>query len=170
MLIALLQKEARMSYHELAEAVGVSPSTARRRVERLVDAGALKLVAVPSWGKLGFHLIAFIGLSVELRRLDEVSKALAEMDEITWIAITAGIYDLFAQIVLPTNEDLTYFITERIAPIEGIQSLQTIMVPRFTKTFEDYRLPLKPNPLYEHDKRNVPASDEEGVCGKLTED
>jgi Lrp/AsnC family transcriptional regulator for asnA, asnC and gidA len=165
-LIALLQKRARMSYHELAEAVGVSPSTARRRVERLLDSGALKLVAVPCWSKLGFNLVALIGLSVELRRLDEVSRALAEMDEITWIAMTAGIYDIFAQIVLPTNEDLAYFITERIAPIEGIQNLQTIMVPRFTKSFEDYRLPLKPNPLYVHGRRDAPEVDEEEAVAR----
>src|SRR5690606_11368370 len=130
----LLQRRARASYHELAEAVGVSPSTARRRIERLVNARALQLIAVPGWGKLGFNLIAFIGVSCELRRLRQVGDELAMMDEITWIAMTAGIYDLFAQIILPTNEDLTYFITERIAPIEGIQDIDTIMVPRFTKT------------------------------------
>jgi Lrp/AsnC family transcriptional regulator, regulator for asnA, asnC and gidA len=163
MLIALLQKQARTSYHELAQAVGISPSTARRRVERLVHAKALKLIAVPGWNKLGFNLIAFIGLSVDLRRLREVGDELAMMDEVTWIAMTAGIYDLFAQIVLPTNEDLTYFITERIASIDGIQDIQTIMVPRFTKTIEEYRLPLKPNPLYERRDGHLSRWDEETV-------
>lgn len=161
MLIALLQTQARTSYHELAKAVGVSPSTARRRVERLVNAKALKLIAVPGWTKLGFQLIALIGLSVDLRRLREVGDELAMMDEVTWIAMTAGIYDLFAQIVLPRNEDLTYFITERIASIEGIQNIQTIMVPKFTKTIEEYRLPLKPNPLYEHRDESPTEWDEE---------
>lgn len=154
MLIALLQTQARASYHELAQAVGISPSTARRRIERIVNAGGLKLIAVPGWNKLGFNLIAFLGISVELRRLREVGEELSSMDEVTWIAMTAGIYDLFAQIVLPTNEDLTYFITERIATIEGIQDLQAIMVPKFVKTFDEYRLPLKPNPLYQCNGRD----------------
>lgn len=161
MLIALLQTQARTSYHELAKAVGVSPSTARRRVERLVNTKALKLIAVPGWTKLGFQLIALIGLSVDLRRLREVGDELATMDEVTWIAMTAGIYDLFAQIVLPRNEDLTYFISERIASIEGIHDIQTIMVPKFTKTMEEYRLPLKPNPLYERNDQHVAEWEEE---------
>lgn len=147
-LISLLQYDTRASYQELGEAVNISASTARRRIERLVNEGALKLIAVPVWAKLGFTLTAFVGISVELQHLPKVGDAFAEMDEVTWVAMTSGVYDLFAQINLPRNEDLTTFITERIAVITGIREIETIMVPRFVKTFDEYRLPVKPNPLY----------------------
>ena len=147
-LIALLQENARASYHELGTTLGVSPSTARRRVERLIEARAVKSVVVPHWRQLGYTFVALVGISVDLPRLREVGRGLAAMEEVNWLALTTGAYDLFAQIVLPRNEDITRFITERIAPIDGIRRLETLMVPEWVKSFEEYRLPRVPNPLY----------------------
>lgn len=147
-LIALLQEDARSSYHELATSLGVSPSTARRRTERLIDADVIKAVVVPNWSKLGYTFVALVGISVSLPKLREVGRGLIEMDEVTWVAMTTGAFDLFAQIVLPRNEDITRFITERIAPIDGIRNMETLMVPEWVKSFEEYRLSREPNPLY----------------------
>jgi Lrp/AsnC family transcriptional regulator for asnA, asnC and gidA len=147
-LIALLQEDARSSYHELATTLGVSPSTARRRAERLIEADVIKAVVVPNWSKLGYGFVALVGISVALPRLREVGRGLVSMDEVNWVAMTTGAFDLFAQIVLPRNEDITRFITERIAPIEGIRNMETLMVPEWVKSFEEYRLPREPNPLY----------------------
>lgn len=147
-LIALLQSNVRASYHELASATGLSASTVRRRIDRLVQRDVLKLVAVPSWSRLGLHLTALIAISVDLHRLRRVGDALATMDEIVFVAIVTGAYDLIAELVLPTNEDFVRFVTQRIAPIEGIRNVQTFMVPEFVKSFEQYRLPVEPNRLY----------------------
>lgn len=147
-LIALLQEDARASYQELGEKVGVSASTVRRRVERLLEARAIKCVVVPHWRQLDYNFVALVGISAMLSHLREVGRRLADMDEVNWLAMTTGRYDLFAQIVLPRNEDITRFVTERIAPIEGIRHLETLMVPEWVKSFEEYRLPREPDPLY----------------------
>lgn len=147
-LIGLLQADARASYQELAGTTGLSASTARRRVERLVQSGAIKLVAVPSWPRIGLRLTAFIAISVDLHRLRAVGSELATMSEIVFIAVVTGAYDLIAEAVLPTNEDFMRFVTQRIAPIEGIRDIQTFMIPEFIKSFEQYQFPVKPNPLY----------------------
>jgi Lrp/AsnC family transcriptional regulator for asnA, asnC and gidA len=147
-LIVLLQENARTSYQELGEILGVSASTARRRTERLLDARAVKAVVVPHWRQLGYDFMALVGISVELSKLRQVGRGLAAMEEVNWLAMTTGSYDLFAQIVLPRNEDITRFITERVAPIEGIRHMETLMVPEWVKSFEEYRLPREPDPLY----------------------
>lgn len=147
-LIGLLQADARASYQELADATAMSASTARRRVERLVQAGAVKLVAVPAWTRIGLRLTAFIAISVDLYRLRAVGSELATMSEIVFVAVVTGAYDLIAEAVLPTNEDFVRFVTQQIAPIEGIRDIQTFMIPEFIKSFEQYRFPAKPNPLY----------------------
>ncbi|HUY99531.1 MAG TPA: Lrp/AsnC family transcriptional regulator [Thermomicrobiaceae bacterium] len=147
-LIGLLQKDARASYQELAGATRLSASTARRRVERLVQSGAIKLVAVPSWSRIGLRLTAFIAISVDLHRLRAVGSELSKMSEIVFIAVVTGAYDLIAEAVLPTNEDFVRFVTQQIAPIEGIRDIQTFMIPEFIKSFEQYQFPVKPNPLY----------------------
>jgi DNA-binding Lrp family transcriptional regulator len=140
-LMALLQEDSRASYQALATATGMSPATVRRRVERLISTGAVFLVAVPNWPRLGLNLIAFVGISVELSRLKHVASEISKMDEFFWVAMTTGDYDLLAEIVLPTNSDVAEFVTERIAPIEGIRSFRLLFTPRFFKSWSDYRLP-----------------------------
>lgn len=147
-LINLLQADARASYQELADATGLSASTVRRRVERLIESRTVRLVAVPDWTKLGVYFTALLAISVDLPKLRSVGKQLARMDEICFVAIATGAYDLFAQVVLPMNADFVRFVTQRVAPIEGIRDIQTFMIPEFIKSFEEYRLPATPDPLY----------------------
>lgn len=147
-LIGLLQENARASYQELAAATGLSASTVRRRVERLQSAGVLKLVAVPDWTKLGIYFTAFLAISVDLPALQNVGRELAKMDEVCFVCMVTGAYDLFAQIVLPFNEDFVRFVTQRVAPIAGVRDIDTFMIPAFIKSFEQYRLSATPNPLY----------------------
>lgn len=148
-LIELLQADARASYQELAQETHLSPSTVRRRVERLVSSGIIKLVAVPSWPSLGLRLAAFVAISVDLDRLRDVGNQFAEMEEIVFVAVTTGAYDLIAEVVLPSNEDFVRFVTMRIASIEGIRQIQTFMIPEFIKSFEQYRFPRNSSRIYE---------------------
>jgi Lrp/AsnC family transcriptional regulator for asnA, asnC and gidA len=150
-LIELLQANVRASYQELANATGLSASTVRRRVERLLASGVVKLVAVPDWRRLGMGLTAFLAISADLHRLRDIGLELAAMEEIVFVAVTTGSYDLIAEAVLPTNEDYVRFVSERVAPIEGIRGMQTFMIPEFIKSFEQYRFPRYPNPLYQRD-------------------
>lgn len=147
-LVRLLQANARASYQELAEPLGVSPSTVRRWVERLVANKTLKFVAFPAWEALGLNFVAFIGLSVDFPHLRSVATQLAEMDEICFVTLTAGIYDIFAQVVLPRNEDLVRFSTERVGAIEGIREMQTLMIPEIIKGYDLFQIPAEPDPLY----------------------
>ena len=140
-LVGLLQEDARASYQSLASRTGLSPATVRRRVERLLASGAVHLVAIPYWSRLGMSLVAFVGITVELSRLKDIATEMAKMDEFYWIAMTTGDYDLLAEIVLPANWDLADFVTEKIAPLEGIHSFRVLMTPRFFKVWADYRLP-----------------------------
>jgi DNA-binding Lrp family transcriptional regulator len=165
-LINLLQANARATYQELACATGMSPSTVRRRVERLLDTGALKLVAVPDWAKLGIFFGAFLAISVDLPHLRNVGNELARMDEICFVAIATGSYDLFAQVVLPMNGDFVRFVTQRVAPITGIRDIETFMIPEYIKSFEEYRLPPAPNPLYVRGGNGNYAFSEELAAGR----
>jgi DNA-binding Lrp family transcriptional regulator len=165
-LIGLLQANARASYQELADATGLSASTVRRRVERLLETRMLKLVAIPNWEKLGLSFGAFLMISVDLPRLRDVANELAKMEEICFVAIATGSYDLFAQVVLPMNRDFVRFITQRVAPIEGIRNIQTSMIPEYVKSFEQFRLPTTPDPLYVRGGNGNYAFSEELAAGR----
>jgi Lrp/AsnC family transcriptional regulator for asnA, asnC and gidA len=162
-IIRVLQHDARASYQELAAAAGISPSTARRRLERLTETEALRFVAAPNWQKLGLFFIAFVAIKVDPQRLRSVAHELAAMDEICWLAIATGQADIFGQLVLPRNQDFVRFVTQRIAPISGIRDIQTSMIPEFIKTIEEYRLPLIPDRLYMRDESGAYAIAEKQI-------
>ena len=147
-IITLLQANPRASYLELAQELGVSASTARRRTERLLSSNALKLFAIPAWPTVGMTLGAIIGVSVELSKLREVAAKLRSMDEVCWIGMTAGEYDFVGQIVLPRNIDLMPFVADRLGTIEGIRNVQTLVVSNWIKHFNEYRIQMVPDPLY----------------------
>lgn len=166
-LVGLLQDDARASYQDLADVTGMSASTVRRRVERLIETGAVRLVAVPNWPSLGLYFTAFLALSVDLPRLRSVGNELARMDEISFVAISTGSYDIFAQLVLPMNADFVRFVTQRVAAIEGIHDIQTFMIPEFIKSFHEYRLPVAPNPLYMREGNGAYTFAEDGVTADV---
>lgn len=147
-LITLLQASPRASYLELAQALGVSASTARRRTERLLSQKALQLSAVPVWNRVGMTMGAIIGVSVELSKLREVGAELANMDEICWIGSTVGVFNMVGQIILPRNNDLYAFVADRLGKIDGIRDIQILVVSKWIKQFNEYRIQMVPDALY----------------------
>src|SRR5262245_14518651 len=92
-LVSLLQENPRASYQELATATGLSTSTVRRRIDRLVAGGVLKFAAVLCWPHFELRLTAFIALSVDLKRLRAIGEEIAAMDEVVFVALTTGAFD-----------------------------------------------------------------------------
>lgn len=168
-IITLLQANPRASYLELAQALGVSASTARRRTERLLSQNAVQLSAVPVWNRVGMMMGAIVGVSVELSKLREVGAELAAMDEVCWIGSTVGVYDLVGQIILPRNQDLYAFVADRLGKIDGIRDIQILVVSKWIKQFNEYRIQMVPDPLYSHltglhaDYNDVPQEKNGGV-------
>ncbi len=97
-LIGALQADGRASYRELADLVGLSPTTVRARVTRLLEARVIKISAVESRGVYGSQLS--MGLGIHLADLDEsVVNHIVDSDHVEFAAQTVGACDLLATIV-----------------------------------------------------------------------
>src|ERR1700755_2645283 len=88
-IIEQLQQDGRRPYARIGEAVGLSEAAVRQRVQRLIEAGVMQIVAVTDPIELGFPRQAMIGVHVD-GPIESVADALAEMDEIEYVVITAG--------------------------------------------------------------------------------
>ena len=82
---------------------------------------------------MGFQQPALIGLKVEAGKLNEIAEQIAALDEVTYVVITAGRYDLFCEVVCEDNDHLLRVLTERFADIDGIRSTETLVELRFVK-------------------------------------
>lgn len=137
-IMKLLRHDARLSYAHVARTVGVSEPTVRKRIDRLVHAGAIINAARINPAPIGFPIDAMIGINVVRGRVKEVGRNLAEMENVAYVAYVAGNFDIIIQAYLPHTEGLFKFLNEDLEKIEGIASTQTWNVLRTEKFFYNW--------------------------------
>ena len=125
-IIEALQKDGRRSYSSIGTAVGLSEAAVRQRVKRMIETGVFEIVAVTDPLQLGFARSAMVGVSVT-GPLEPVADALAEIDEVTYLVLTAGMWDVLAEVVCEDDEHLLRVVSERIRGIPGITGTETLV-------------------------------------------
>ena len=131
-IIEQLQQDGRRSYAAIGKVVGLSEAAVRQRVQRLIDHGVMQVVAVTDPLELGFARQAMVGIRVT-GPLDAVADALAELPEVDYVVITAGTYDLLAEVVCESDEHLLELISGKIRTLAGVVSTETFMYLKLRK-------------------------------------
>jgi Lrp/AsnC family transcriptional regulator for asnA, asnC and gidA len=131
-IIEQLQQDGRRSYAAIGQAVGLSEAAVRQRVAKLIEAGTMQIVAVTDPLLLGFARQAMIGVNVE-GALEPVAEALAAVDEIDYVVLTAGGFDILIEVVCESDVHLLELVSTRIRAIEGVRSTQTFMYLKLQK-------------------------------------
>jgi Lrp/AsnC family transcriptional regulator for asnA, asnC and gidA len=125
-IIEQLQQDGRRSYAAIGKVVGLSEAAVRQRVQRLTDSGVMQVVAVTDPMELGFARQAMVGVRVT-GAIEPVADAIAALDEVDYVVVTAGSYDVLAEVVAETDAHLLEIISDRIRSIEGVLSTETFM-------------------------------------------
>jgi len=132
-IIEHLQQDGRRAFTRIAADLGVSEAAVRARTNRLIDRGILQVVGVTDPLKLGFHQQAMIGVRCQADRLLEVAEAVAAFPEVSYLVVTAGSYDILAEVVCEDNDALLRFLTERLRKVEGVRETETFVYLRMVK-------------------------------------
>jgi Lrp/AsnC family transcriptional regulator, regulator for asnA, asnC and gidA len=131
-LIEQLQHDGRRSYAALAKTVGLSEAAVRQRVQRMVDSGLMQVVAVTDPLQVGFSRQAMIGVRVE-GDLVRVAEELAKIDEVDYVVITAGSFDILLELVCEDDEHLLRVLSEGIRVLPGVRDTETFVYLKLTK-------------------------------------
>ncbi|MCU1357002.1 MAG: Lrp/AsnC family transcriptional regulator [Acidimicrobiales bacterium] len=131
-IIELLQADGRMSYRAIAEAVGLSEAAARQRVQRLLAAGVMQIVAVTDPLEVGLHRQAMVGITVE-GSIGEAADQLAALDEVAYVVIAAGSFDLLVEVVCADDASLLATLDERIRSLPTVRATETFMYLKLVK-------------------------------------
>ncbi|MDA1347742.1 MAG: Lrp/AsnC family transcriptional regulator [Chloroflexi bacterium] len=126
-IIEILQSDGRASNAGIARTVGVSEGTVRRRLKRLIQDEYIRVVVMTDPAKMGYVSEGLIGLQAELDKIDSVADELAKLDEVSWVTITTGAYDIFAWATLQSAEALGIFLRTRVATIPGVRRTETFV-------------------------------------------
>ena len=131
-IIEQLQADGRRSYAAIGKVVGLSEAAVRQRVQRLIDAGIMQVVAVTDPLELGFARQAMIGVHVD-GPIEPVADVLAAMDEVEYVVITAGGFDILAEVVCESDERLLDVVSSRMRAVEGVRSTETFVYLKLRK-------------------------------------
>jgi Lrp/AsnC family transcriptional regulator, regulator for asnA, asnC and gidA len=131
-IIEQLQQDGRRPYTQIAPAVGLSEAAVRQRVQRLIDAGVMQIVGVTDPRMIGFGRQAMIGLTVE-GDTRKIADAVAALDEVVYVVLTAGSLDVLVEVVVVDDEHLLDLLNNKIRAIEGVRDTETFMYLRIHK-------------------------------------
>jgi Lrp/AsnC family transcriptional regulator, regulator for asnA, asnC and gidA len=131
-IIEALQQDGRRSYASIASSVGLSEAAVRQRVARLTEAGIMQIVAVTNPLTLGFRRQALIGLRAD-GDLRKIADEIAAIDEVDYVVITAGSFDIICEVVCEDDEHLLNLLNEHVRVVEGVRDTETLVYLQLTK-------------------------------------
>ena len=117
-IIEQLQADGRAPYTKLSAAVGLSEAAVRQRVQRLLEAGVMQVVAVTD------------PLQLDLTALADKISAIAE---VAYVVVTAGSFDLLVEAVVEDDERLLDLVNDRLRALPGVRTTETFIYLRIQK-------------------------------------
>jgi Lrp/AsnC family transcriptional regulator for asnA, asnC and gidA len=131
-IIEQLQEDGRRPYASIGKAIGLSEAAVRQRVQRLIESGVMQVVAVTDPMQVGFSRQALLGITVD-GDIVAVADALAEMSEVDYVVVTAGSFDVLAEVVCEDDDSLLELINDRVRRLPGVRATETFVYLRLRK-------------------------------------
>lgn len=131
-IIKLLQQDGRMAYSAIAAELEVSEGAIRKRVNRLYESGAMRIVAVVDPMELSYDAYTQLGLRVSSNHYPEAAAhRLAKISEVVYAIWTSGPYDLLVEVIFEDRDRFAEFLSTEIyaqPDVKSCEVMQTIKV------------------------------------------
>ena len=132
-IISILQQDGRVPFAHIAEQLKVSAGMIRIRYNRLAEMGVLRVVAITNPLRMGYQTMALIGIKADGKTLMEIADKIAALDEVIYLIVVSGAYDIIAEIVCRDQSHLLQFLTEQLYKIEGVRESKSFMHLKIVK-------------------------------------
>lgn len=121
-MVSILARDGRAKFAALAQVLGVSESMARKRYRALTRSHAMRVVAIANPLQLGYAATSWVAITCSgAAGWTGVAEALTHIDEVTYVVLTAGRYDIIAEIVCGSHEHLISVVEGQIRAITGVE-------------------------------------------------
>ena len=132
-LIRVLQTDGRMPNNAIAQELGISEYTVRRRLKRLLDDGIIRIVAVAKPIDLGFEIAGNLKIHIDLKKTKRVLENLKKIDSLIYVALTTGGTDVDADFIVRSLKEFNDLIFQQISKIDGVLSTDTSLLVDIVK-------------------------------------
>lgn len=130
-IIEQLQIDGRKPYAAIGAAIGLSEAAVRQRIAKLIESGVMQVVAVTDPLTVGSYRMAMIGIKVE-GDLTEVADQLSHYKEVDYVLVTAGRFDVMAEVICNDDEHLLELL-QRIRAIPQVRSTESFIYLKLRK-------------------------------------
>ncbi|BBO91511.1 Lrp/AsnC family transcriptional regulator [Desulfosarcina ovata] len=137
-MVGLLQKDGRMPIVNIAKELGISETTARGRLKRLISEKIISVVAVSNPIRLGFEIIGNIKLDIDLKKKDAILQALKAIEALNYVALTTGGNNIDIEFIAGSLAEFKTLIFEKVSQIDGVNSVETSLIVEIIKDTWDY--------------------------------
>ncbi len=129
-LISVLSEDAQISVRDLAKRLSVTTPTIRARIKNLKETGILKIVGLIDTNNHPNIISALIGLSIQsYGKLNEEVEKLANLDQVVWVGVISGRYDVIAEVVVSGGmSELNDLLTKIIPKLSRVVRSETFIV------------------------------------------
>jgi Lrp/AsnC family transcriptional regulator for asnA, asnC and gidA len=132
-IIEAMRQDGRVAFAQIAQQLKVSPGMIRVRYNRLVDMGILKVVAITNPLRLGYTTMAMVGIRTEGGKMLEVADKISALDEVIYLVVVSGRFDILCEVVCRDQDNLLRFLTERLRSIDGVRESESFMHLKIVK-------------------------------------
>lgn len=133
-----LRADPRRTNKALAAATGVGEATIAARIRALENAGIMKIMAQRDYRAAGFHVLAHVSVCVAGRSVEDVARDLGQIDGVSGISIVMGDPPLLLLAMAATLRDLEHLVHEKIASVDGVRDLDTMVYADIIKHESEY--------------------------------
>jgi len=140
-IVKLLQADGRRTNVDIARVLGLSESTVRKRLDRMLAAKEVHIASFVDPALVGYPVRAVIFLTVELNQVEETAAVLREMPEVATLFWLTGEYDLAMWTSFRDDQHLHSFLANRVSRLPGVVRSQTSHILRVEKHAYEWVVP-----------------------------
>jgi Lrp/AsnC family transcriptional regulator for asnA, asnC and gidA len=130
-LLKLLRKNSRISLTKIAKELGITVPAVKYRIQKLEQNGIIQKYSITiNYEKLGYGIIAFVGINIDPTKRHQIMKKILELDEIIELFEVTGEYDIMVKIATKDIHSLREFLTFKLGGIEGVTRTYTMVIVR----------------------------------------
>jgi DNA-binding Lrp family transcriptional regulator len=129
-ILKLLEKDARCSNKQIATITGLSEKEVASSISKAEkDQVILKYKAIVNWDKVGDeHVFALIEVKVAPQRdvgFDSIAERIYRFPQARSVYLLSGTFDLLVIVEGKSIQEVANFVSQKLAPVEGVQSTVT---------------------------------------------
>ncbi len=141
-ILKILENDARITTKQIATMTGISSTEVAKVIKKAEeDRTILKYKTIINWDKAGDeHVGALIEVNVTPQRdvgFDAIAERIYRFPQARTVYLISGTYDLLVLVTCKTMHEVADFVSQKLAPIEGVRGTVThFMLKRYKEDGE----------------------------------